>query len=319
MIRYGKTGAGRQRYWCRRCRATTSEPAPRSPIHPLRIPLERAVLCLRLLVEGGSIRAAERITGTHRDTIGRLVLVAGGRCERLLAELVRDVPVQDVETSELWAFVGMKEATKERLGLADPRAGDAYAFLAMERESKLVLAWHLGRRTAEHADAFAEKLDRATAGRFQLTTSGLAAYREAVSFHLGARTDYATLVPEVGPPEVAGDRRPGPPRIVGVRKDRVHGDPDPARVCTSHAERGALTFRMQSRRFARRTNAFSKSWRYHRAALALQLAHYNLCWMHSSIRMTPAMKAGVVARPWGIEDLLAGPQSGSGPANGRRV
>ena len=236
------------------------------------------------------------------------------RAFRLLAELVTDVEVHDVETSELWAFVGMKETTRERLGLGDPRVGDAYAFLAMERDSKLILAWHLGRRTAEHTDAFAEKLGRATAGRFQLTTSGLAAYREAVSFHLGERTDYATLVKEVGPGKGSDEGRRLPPRIVGVKKNRVHGDPDPARVCTSHAERGALTFRMQSRRFTRRTNAFSKSWRHHRAALALQLAHYNLCWMHASIRMTPAMKAGVVGRPWKLEELLA--DGGSGPASG---
>ncbi len=314
-IRYGKTAAGRQRYRCRSCLRTTTEASPRSPIHPMRIPLERAVLCLRLLVEGSSIRTAERITGTHRDTIGRLVLLAGGRCERLLAELVRNVPVHDVETSELWAFVGMKEMTKERLGVGDSQVGDAYAFLAMERESKLVLAWHLGRRTGEHADAFAEKLDRATAGRFQLTTSGLGVYREAVSFHLGTRTDYSMLVREVAPAEGAGDGRRSPPRIVGMRKERVHGDPDPVRACTSHAERGALTFRMQSRRFARRTNAFSKSWRHHRAGLALQLAYYNLCWMHSSIRMTPAMKAGVARRPWRIEELLAVERSGSGPAH----
>jgi IS1 family transposase len=259
---------------------------------------------LSLLVEGMSIRSVERITGHHRDTVTRLLVLAGRKCEGLLAELVQGVEVEDVEADELWCYVGMKEKTKTGKGLDDPQLGDAYTFVGMERNSKLVLAWELGRRTTQHTDAFVEKLDRATDGHFQLTTDGMSAYPDAIGYHLGTRTDYAVLIKEYGS-DASAERRYSPPSIIGVSKTAVHGDPDPARICTSIIERQNLTVRMQMRRFTRLTNAFSKKWGNLRAALALHFAHYNLCRMHSSIRMTPAMKAGVTTSVWGIGELLA--------------
>ncbi len=168
----------------------------------------------------------------------------------------------------------------------------------------MVLAHHVGRRTSDHADAFVEKLDNATEGRFQVITDGFGGYPEAIAYHLGTRTDYAVLIKEFGT-ETAEERRYSPPRIIGTTKTRIHGNPDQARVCTSHVERLNLDNRMKCRRFTRLTNAFSKKWKNHRAAVALTVAHYNLCKMHSAIRMTPAMKAGVVSSIWGIGGLLA--------------
>jgi IS1 family transposase len=269
----------------------------------MRLPVDRAVLVLNLLVEGSSIRAAERITGHHRDTIMRLLVLVGGRCERFLAELVQDVPVRDVQADEIWGFVGMKERTKAGRGIDDAKVGDAYTFVGIERDTKLVLAWHLGRRTAPHTDAFVEKLDRATVGRFQLTTDGFNAYPEAVSYHLGTRTDFATLVKEFGY-DLEEQRRYSPPRIIGSERTVVHGDPDPRRICTSHVECQNLTMRMQIRRLTRLTNAFSRKWENLRAALGLHFAHYNLVRFHRSLRMTPAMKADVVTRPWSMLDLV---------------
>jgi len=304
LIRWGKTAAGQPRRRCKDCRATTSEPRAASPIAPMRIPLDRAVLCLSLLVEGNSIRATERITGTHRDTLCRLLVLAAGKCEALLAELIRNVPVAHVETDELWAFIAKTEATKAELGETDPEMGDSYTFLALDADSKLILAHHVGRRTSPHADAFMEKLSRATAGRFQLTTSAFTGYPEAVSFHLGNRTDYATLAKEPGTATQKERQQHSQPRILAATKTPVHGDPEEDRICTSHAERLNLDVRMKNRRFTRQTNAFSKLWRNHRASVALTVAHYNLCKMHRTIRMTPAMKAGLTHRIWTVAELL---------------
>jgi transposase-like protein/IS1 family transposase len=302
-IKHGKDRNGCQRYRCKDCGRTVTDLPARSPIHPMRIPVERAVMVLNLLVEGMSIRAAERVTGTHRDTICRLLVLAGQKCETLLAELVQGVEVDNVEADELWAFIGMKERTRAKLRIETPNVGDSYTFLALDADSKLILSHHVGRRTAAHTDLFVEKLDRATSGRFQITTDGFRPYPDAVDYHLGTRTDFATLVKDYG---TDGDeRRYSPPRIIATTKTVQHGTPDPAKICTSHVERVNLDVRMKTRRFTRLTNAFSKKWENHRAAVALFVAHYNLSKMHSSIRMTPAMKAGVTNRIWGMGDLLA--------------
>jgi IS1 family transposase/transposase-like protein len=297
--------SGSQRWRCNHCNGKTfTEPRPKSPIHPMRVPFDRAVMCLSLLVEGMSVRATERITGTHRDTVCRLLVLAGGKCEALLDELVQDVEVENVEADELWSFTAMKQKTKNRKGIADPEIGDTYTFLGHDADSKLILAFQVGERTSAHADAFMEKMDRATTGRFQLTTDGWNGYPEAVAFHLGTRTDYAILVKEYGT-ENEDERRYSPPRIIAATKTPIHGAPITEKICTSHVERLNLDVRMKCRRFTRLTNAFSRKLANHRAAVALTVAHFNLVKMHSSIRMTPAMKAGVVNRPWSVGDLLA--------------
>jgi IS1 family transposase len=271
----------------------------------MRISQERAVLVLSLLTEGSSIRSAERISGTHRDTICRLLRVVGGKCESLLNRLVAKVPVQDVQADEIWSFVGMKEKTKFRKQLADPELGDAYTFVGMERTSKLVLAWHLGRRTAEDTNLFAAKLSGAAAGTYQLTTDGFNAYPAAIEAHLGGRVDYAQLVKTYSGEGLDSERRYLPPSIIASETILVSGTPEEDRVCTSHVERQNLHIRMQLRRFTRLTNAFSRKRENLRAALALHFAAYNFCWMHRTIRCTPAMAAGLVRKPWAVGDLLA--------------
>lgn len=305
MVGWGKDRKGNPRYRCNGCRKTVTVAPPR-PLGPMRLPLEKALTCLHLLVEGMSVRGTERVTGVHRDTVCRLLVRAGQRAEALLDRLVQGVPVQDVQCDETWTFVAMKEKARAAKKIADPKVGDAYTFVGFERETKMVLAWHLGRRTKAHADAFAEKLDRATAGRFQVTTDGFEPYQDALGYHVGARTDYATLVKEYGYTE--GDdsaRRYSPPSIIGAERTVIHGNPSRERICTSHVERDNLSIRTWNRRLSRLTICFSKKWENLRAALALHFAHYNLCRMHSSIRMTPAMKADVTTRPWTLAELVA--------------
>lgn len=266
--------------------------------------MEQATVCLSLLVEGNSIRSTERVAGVHRDTIMRLLRLAGGKCESLLNRLLRGVEVKDVQGDELWCFVGMKEKTKKKLGKTDPELGDAYTFIALERETKLALSFHLGRRTAEDASLFMAKTARATSGRFQLSTDGFNAYPVAVEEHLGGRVDYAQLVKVFGPETTDGERRYSPPAIISAEKVAISGTPEESRICTSHVERHNLHVRMQMRRFTRLTNAFSRKRENLRAALALHFAAYNFTWMHRGIRMTPAMAAGIARKPWAVRELL---------------
>jgi transposase-like protein/IS1 family transposase len=301
-IRWGKDRAGHPRHRCKMCRATFAV-IPARPLGRMRLDLGKATLCLNLLVEGTSIRSAERVTGVHRDTIMRLLGVAGAKAEALLDRLVHRVEVSDGQADEIWGYVGMKEKTKVKAGIASPKVGDAYTFVGLERNSKVVLAWHLGRRTSADTHRFMVKLDCATYGRFQLTTDGFEAYPAAVEARFGSQVDFTQLIKSYGN-DMSDERRYSPPSIIGAEKRAISGHPDEARVCTSHVERQNLTMRMQLRRLTRLTNGFSKKWENLRAALALHFWNYNFCWMHSTIRCTPAMAAGVTRKPLRVADLL---------------
>jgi IS1 family transposase/transposase-like protein len=302
-ILWGRDRKGYTRHRCKVCGATFGD-IPARPLGCMRIDLGKATLCLNLLVEGTSIRSAERVTGVHRDTITRLLGVAGAKAEALLNRLVHKVEAKDIQADEIWAYVGMKEKTKVKAGITDPQKGDAYTFVGFERHSKVVLAWHLGRRTSEDSHKFMTKLDCATSGHFQLSTDGFEGYPDAVEARFGSGVDYAQLIKSYGN-DMSDERRYSPPSIIGVEKRAISGNPDEARVCTSHVERQNLTMRMQLRRLTRLTNGFSKKWENLRSALALHFWNYNFCWMHSTIRCTPAMAAGVARRPLRVADLLA--------------
>jgi transposase-like protein/IS1 family transposase len=302
-IGWGKDKAGNPRRKCKACRSTFGLIQAR-PLGAMRIDLDRAVLILSLLTEGTSIRSAERISGTHRDTIMRLLRKAGEKCESLMDRLVRRVPVEDVQADELWCFVGMKERTKKIKKNTDPEMGDAYTFVGIERNSKLALAHHMGRRTSEDASIFTAKLAAATSGAFQLSTDGFNGYPGAIEQHLGGRVDYGMLVKTYSSETMDAERRYSPAQIISAEKVVVSGAPKEERICTSHVERTNLHIRMQMRRFTRLTNAFSRKRDNLRAALALHFAAYNFTWMHRSIRCTPAMAAGIARKPWTVRDLL---------------
>lgn len=300
--RFGKDRKGNQRYRCLSCNKTFSQPKDK-PLGSMYLAEDKAEMCLKLLLEGCSVRSIERITGVHRDTILDLLLLVGGKCERLLEEKIHNVPVKDVQADEIWGFIQMKEKTKKRQDLNDETIGDCYTFIAIERETKLILAWHLGRRTASDTHAFTEKLYHATGTHFQLTTDGFGGYPDAVTHSLGTRVDYAQLV-KMYAQSPEGERRYSPAECIGAKKIPVIGNPDPERINTSHIERQNLTLRMSTRRLTRLTNAFSKKWTNMRAALALHFAFYNFCRIHSTIRCTPAMEAGITKSVWSLKDLL---------------
>jgi IS1 family transposase len=268
------------------------------------IPQEKAVLALRLLLEGNSIRSTERITELDRNTIMSLLVKAGDRCQTLMISRIQNLTVRDVEVDEIWGFVGKKEGHKSEEDGAE--LGDAYCFVGMERSTKLVLAYHLGKRTAKSTDDFIGKLAYATAPdcRFQLTSDGFGPYVSAVKMLLRDRVDFAQLIKVYGVSR-DGEQRYSPAEVVDSVPVEIMGQPIRSRICTSHIERQNLNIRMGMRRMTRLTNGFSKKWENLEFAYALWFAYYNFCRVHKSLRVTPAMEAGITDHIWTIAELIA--------------
>ena len=281
--KFGKFGPKRiQRYRCNACKKTFSEehekaPKPQGPLGDMRISIEKAETVLGLLLEGMSVRSVTRVTGIHQRTILNLLVLAGDRCRELMNKRIKGIAVKDVEADEIWGFCKMRRPTAIRKGVTDPHIGEAYTFVGIERNTKLILAWHLGQRDMPNTEAFTEKLDRATSGRFQLSTDGLKTYPDAVAYSLGTRVDYAQLIKVYGKVDVEGERKYSPPEVVDTVTKPLIGSPDPRRICTSIVERSNLSMRTSIRRLTRLTNAFSKKWENLHAMLSLYFAYYNFC------------------------------------------
>jgi len=300
--RFGTNRNGSQRFRCVECKKTFSE-SPKDRLAGSTIPLAQVEKVLQLLLEGCSVRSAERISGLHRDTILKLLVTAGEKCEKVLGRLIVNVPVKDVQCDEMWGFIQKKE--KQVTEDDDPNYGDAYCFVAMEKNTKLVLNFALGKRNQATTDIFIEGLRHATAHKnFQITTDGFGPYRTAIPNTLEDRASFATLT-KVYRASPEGERRYSPAEVVSAEVVPVMGDPELRRICTSHIERQNLTMRMQIRRLTRLTNGFSKKWENHWAALCLHFAYYNFCRVHRSLRVTPAMQAGITTRVWDLSDLLS--------------
>ncbi len=291
-----------QRFRCPSCKRTFTE-AHRLTLGEMYVSEEKVLLALQLLLEGNSIRSTMRITSMDGNTITKALVLAGDRCEKVMSRLIVNVPVKDVQCDEIWSFLFKKEKAV-RPG-DDPNFGDQYCFTAIERHSKLILNFALGKRDQKTTDVFIEGLRHATAPKpFQLTADGFPCYPFAVDATLADRVDFAQLIKVYRAPS-EGERRYSPAEVVSTEVVPVVGHPDPERICTSHVERQNLTMRMQIRRFTRLTNGFSKKWENHWAALALYFGYYNFCRIHSTIRVTPAMEAGITDHVWELSELLA--------------
>lgn len=252
------------------------------------------------------MRSTERLTGLHRDTILRLLVAAGEKCEKLMGRLLVNIPVSDLQLDEIWSYVAVKEGHKTPAQKDDESTGDVYTFVAIERHHKLVVNFTMGKRNQQTTDTFIEGVRHATkpGERFQITTDGFQPYVSAITTTLSDRCDYAMHIKVYGQPE-DGERRYSPAEVISSEKVPVMGNPDKSRICTSHVERQNLTMRMQIRRFTRLTNGFSKKWENHWAALCLWFAYYNFCRVHQTLRVTPAMEAGLTNRIWKVADLVA--------------
>ena len=274
--KHGHTSDGRARHRCGDCRRVwVGEQLPKASRRARRLPDQQAAAILGLLCEGASIRAIQRLTGVEQRTVLRLLVDLGEGCERLLSETISGVPVEDVQADEIWTYICAKQGTVNRKKIDNPDAGDAYCFIAMERSTRLVLAWHLGRRNSWDAHDFIVKLSTATTGDFQLSTDGFPGFANAVEYALGGRVNYAQVIKEFGSEGGEEARRYAPPRLIGQEKIVVSGTPDEERISTSHVERSNWTLRTHLRRFTRLSNGFSRKKENLRAALALYFAYYN--------------------------------------------
>ena len=256
------------------------------------------------LVEGNSIRATCRMTGVAKGTVLKLLVDLGKACAEYQDKVVRNLPCKRIQCDEMWSFCYAKEKNvpEDRKGYFG--FGDVWTFTAICADSKLVPSWQIGRRDSENATIFMRDLSGRLKNRIQLTTDGHKMYFEAVLGTFGYDIDYSQLVklysnnPE---PEV----RYSPAKCLGTRKEIINGNPDSQKVSTSYVERQNLTMRMSMRRFTRLTNAFSKKVENLGHAVALHFMYYNFCRVHQSLRVTPAMEAGVADHVWDIEDIIS--------------
>jgi transposase-like protein/IS1 family transposase len=300
-VKAGRARNGAQRFKCQQCRKRFTEPVERLLGEDSRLPEEKALRILHCLLEGNSVRSTGRLCDVEPRTVLSILLLASERCERLLGNKLRSVPVGDVQADEIWSFIGKKE--KHVRPEDDQNLGDCYTFVAIDRDTKLVLNFAVGKRDQQTTDVFIEGLRLATAHqRFQITTDGFAPYRAAISNTLEDRVDFAQLVKvyRAAPDE----RRYSPAEVVSMQTVIGIGQPNPERICTSHIERQNLSMRMGIRRFTRLTNAFSKKWENHWAAVAVWFAYYNFCRVHQTLRITPAMAAGIADHIWTVKGLL---------------
>lgn len=267
-----------------------------------RTSVARRTQIINCLVEGNSIRSTERMTNTHRDTIMRLLVEVGTGCAKIMDEKMRDLPCVRIQIDEIWSYVGKKQA-QLKPGEDRSRLGDQWTFVALDPDTKLVPAYRIGKRTKPHAIAFMSDLSERLANRVQLSSDALNSYADAVERAFGADVDYGQAV-KFYDAEPIGPGRYAPPRVVSQQKVVVAGNPDQRHISTSLVERQNLTMRMSMRRFTRLTNAFSKKIENLEAAVALHFAHYNFVRVHRSLRIAPAMAAGVSDRPWSLEELV---------------
>lgn len=292
----------RQRYQCTQCHRVFTDPRDNA-LDGMYLSIDKAALVLSLLLEGNSISSVERVTGVHHTTIIKLLVLVGEKCERIMAEKVRNVEVRDCECDEVWSYVGKKQ---KRVRPEDsPLLGDCYVFVGIERHSKLVLNIAMGKRDQSTTDAFVEGLRHVTARTpFQITTDGFAPYRSAITTTLHDRlTGFAQLI-KVYRASQEGEARYSPAEVASTEVVSIMGQPDPDRICTSIVERSNLSLRMGLRRFTRLTNGFSKKWENHWAAVILWYTWYNFGRVHKSLRCTPAMEAGIADHVWSVRELI---------------
>ena len=268
-----------------------------------KLPIAKRVQILEMLVEGMSMRATSRIAKVSINTVTKLMVEAGEACAAYHDEAVRDVTASKIQCDEIWAFCYAKEKNVRSAKVAPRGAGDVWTWTAIDADNKMILSYEVGDRSGATAIDFMDDLRGRLANRVQLTTDGHKAYLEAVEGAFGGDVDYAQLIKLYGEAPDA-EKRYSPATCVGTRKRRVEGNPDVHDVSTSYVERQNLTMRMGMRRFTRLTNAFSKKLENHLLMLSLYFVHYNFVRIHSSLRMTPAMAAGVSETLYDMEWIV---------------
>jgi IS1 family transposase len=283
-----------------------------------KLPLAKRVQILTMLCEGISMRAISRTVDVSINTVTKLLEEAGEACLALHDEKVRGVGSQRIQCDEIWSFVHAKQKNVPDAKAAPAEAGDVWTWTALDADTKLMVSYFVGDRSQESADILADDMrQRISTPKPQITTDGHFAYRDAIDGAFGKDANYAQIVKSYGTDPSAAKGRYSPPVCTGAKPTPISGAPDPAHISTSYVERANLSIRMQNRRFTRLTNAFSKKLDNHIHALALYFAFYNFCRIHKTLRVTPAMAAGIAATVWTLEDIVAAIDARSEPPKKR--
>lgn len=269
-----------------------------------RLDISRRAHVIRCLVEGNSIRSTVRMTGVAKNTVANLLVEVGTACAKYQDQHLTNLSCERIQCDEIWSFVYCKEKNLTPAIVDKQIAGSVWTWTAIDADTKLVPCWFVGQRDAGSATEFIQDLAARLTHRVQITTDGLKVYVNAIADSFGSQVDYAILH------KVYGNERPdaarySPATCIATEKVDVIGNPDEKHVSTSYVERANLTMRMSMRRFTRLTNAFSKKVENHAAAVALYFMWYNFGRVHQTLKMTPAMKAGIAAKHWTVEEILA--------------
>lgn len=270
-----------------------------------KLPPEKRAQILSMLVEGMSMRAVARTADVSLTTVMKLLVDAGTAAEAFHDMTVQKVRVQHLQMDEIWAFCKAKRRTVLDAKKIMPDAGDVWTFTAIDSDTKLMVSWFSGDRDGRCMDLFVKDAAKRVVGPVQISTDGFVGYRETISQHfgwdasLGQVQKIFTSTPDKGP-----SKKYSPGVIVAQSKEPIFGNPDYAKISTSHVERQNLNIRMGNRRFTRLTNAFSKKLDNHGHSLALYFFYYNFCRIHKTLRVTPAMAAGVSDMLMSMSDLV---------------
>lgn len=271
-----------------------------------KLDIQKRTQIVAMICEGNSINSTCRITGASKNTVLKLLAEVGEACALYQDRVMTGLTCKKVQCDEIWSFVGMKEKNVPEDEKGVFGIGDVYTWTSIDADTKLMPCWHVGTRGAASAHTFMSDLASRMANRIQLTTDGHKVYINAVEEAFGGDIDYAMLVKQYGNEgaPVEASRRYSPAECTGAEKRRINGDPDMKHVSTSYVERANLTMRMNMRRFTRLTNAFSKKLENHMHAISLFHMHYNFCRIHKSLRVTPAMEAGIADHVWEVGEVL---------------
>jgi IS1 family transposase len=267
------------------------------------LPKQKQLAVLSALVEGSSVRATARMTGVSIPTVLSIVVRVGEGCAALHDRMMRNLSCTRIECDEIWGFVAKKDRNM-RIEDDPSVMGSTWTWVAIDADTKLIPAYRVGKRDGAEANEFIADLASRLRNRVQLSTDGLRSYLDAIELAWGADVDYAQVIKEYTAETSGGPARYSPPTVKAVEKIVIAGVPNIDLASTSYVERQNLTMRMGIRRMTRLTNGFSKKLRNHAAATALHFAHYNFVRRHQTLRVTPAMAAGVADTMWSMEQLL---------------
>jgi len=269
-----------------------------------RLDIKRRAQILHMLVEGNSLRATARMADASRNTVDKLLRDVGAACLDYQEKALRNLPCKRIQCDEIWAFCYAKSKNVPEEKRGEFGYGDVWTWTAICADTKLVPCWHVGLRNHHDARVFIDDLAGRLAHRVQLTTDGHRPYLEAIEDAFGSDIDYAMLIKLYGA-EPGGEKRYSPPQCIGCDARKITGNPDRDHVSTSYVERANLTMRMSMRRFTRLTNAFSKKVENHMHAISVHFMYYNFGRIHQTLRVTPAMEAGVTGHIWSLEEIAA--------------